>query len=287
MATASLNEVVPLHAVEDIQLVDEEQVWILDNGRRTEALPKVLAWNMKKQSVQSLYHVAAPAVLPGSFLSDLIVDPESSLLILSDPANGSNAALILLDRTSGVARRVLQGHSSVVPNRAVTLRPQVYGPRKRLDGTNTLPHTGVRALGMDVAAKWLYFTPMQSQQIYRLPMDLLRNPKTTDQALCQAVQAYAKIGPCLSFTIDEKNNIYVGDLDLLGIGVVAAKDQRYTPLVSDVRLLSPNGLTFGHDGKLYFFSRSVTAAPVEARLPTAMQHSIFRIKPLAEGPVGR
>jgi sugar lactone lactonase YvrE len=226
-------------------------------------------------------------VVPGSFLSDLVVDPESSLVILSDPANGSNAALIVLDRANGVSRRVLQGHSSVVPDRAVNLRPEVYGVRKRLDGTSTLPHTGVRALGMDADAKWLYYTPVQSQQLYRLPMEKLRDRKSTEEVLSAAVQPYAKIGPCLSFTLDKKNNVYVGDLDLLGISVVAAKDQSYTPLVSDVRLLSPNGLTFGHDGKLYFFSRSVAPAPVEARLPTSIQHSIFRIKPLAEGPVGR
>jgi hypothetical protein len=288
MATADAAEVVPLHAVEDLQVTDDGKVWILDNGRRSEAPAKVLAWDTDKQTVPSLYHIAAPAVVPGSFLSDLIVDPDSPLIIVSDPANGSNAALILLDRSSGISRRILQGHSSLIPDRSVALRPQAYGPRKRLDGSATLPHTGVRALGLDKGAKWLYYCPVQTRQLYRLPMALLRDRKKSEDTLRQAIQPYAQIGPCISFTLDEKNNAYIGDLELQGIGIVSGKDRNYSPFISDTRILFPNGLTFGHDGKLYFFSRSVTASTsISTQLPTPAQHSIFRLKPLAEGVAGR
>jgi hypothetical protein len=289
IARAEPSAPITLDAVEALHTDEDGIVWILDNGRRSEMPPKLVGWNDEDSLVYMVRALTSPATVPGSFLADFIIDPHSPLAVISDPANGTNAALILLDRTSGVARRVLQGHPSVIPNPTVSLAlPRGMAAVKRLDGTSVLPHAGVRPLALDRKAEWLYFAPVQSRHIFRLPMRLLRRGDTTGEALAKAVEQYAYKPPCSSFTIDTKGNIHLGDIESRAIGVIEAGKRGYRVIASDARLLWPDGLAFGHDGQLYFFSRSLMPSGASSKngvAPPAM-HEFYRVKPVAEGRAG-
>jgi sugar lactone lactonase YvrE len=158
---------------------------------------------------------------------------------------------------------------------------------KRLDGTALVPHGGVRSLVMDRKSQWLYFAAVQSRFVYRLPIALLRDPGVSDAKLASAIERYAGKPAAASLTIDAKNNLYVGDIQGRAIGVIDPDDREYRILSSDARLLWPDGLCFGQDGKLYFYSRS-QPAPDQARtgVPTAVEHRMFRMKALASGQPG-
>ncbi len=278
----------PLDAVEALQIDGDGIVWMLDNGRRSEVPAKFIAWELKKQRVQRVLYLAPPAVVPGSFAADFVIDPSSTLIFVSDPANGGNAGLIVLDRTTNIARRVLQGHPSLVPDLTVPLRVTRTGKEsKRLDGSPAVPHCGVRSLVIDRKSQWLYYAPVQSAAVYRLPVALLRDPKTPPEKLAAAVERYADKPAAASLAIDNKNNIYVGDIEGRAIGVIEAEHRQYRILAADARLVWPDGLCFGQDGKLYFFSRSQTAvaAPRDGVVPI-VEHGMFRMKPLAAGTPG-
>jgi hypothetical protein len=288
-ALAEKDAPILLDAVEALHTDKDGIIWLLDNGRRSEMPPKVLAWNDDDGVLKSQHVLVAPATVAGSYLADLVVDSESPLVILSDPANGPNAGLILLNRQSGVARRVLEGHSSMVPDPSAALKiPKGLTPPRRLDGSSPLPHSGVGALALDRKKEWLYYAPVQSRRLFRLPMRVLRKPGTSNEALAAAVETYCDKPPCSSFVIDSKNNIHLGDIESRAIGVIEASNRSYRVLASDARLLWPHGLCFGQDGKLYFFSRAAPSVALSG--PTsplsAGQHSVFRTKPLAEGRAG-
>ena len=278
----------PLDAVEALQTDPAGVVWMLDNGRRSELPPKVVGWNHEKQRVQQVIHLSPPAVVPGSFVADLLVDAFSPLIVISDPANGTNAALILLDRSTGIARRCLQGHPSLQPDPLVELRVTRTGQEtRRLDGSAMMPHCGVRPLAMDRKGQWLYFAAVQSRVIYRLPTALLRAADTSEEALAKAVEKYADKPAAASFTLDNKNNLYLGDLESRSISVIDPEHKTCRPITSDPRLVWPDGLCFGQDGKLYFFSRTqaTVAAPRDGRA-LGTEHSMFRMQPLAPGQPG-
>ncbi len=277
-----------LDAVEALQTDGDGLIWMLDNGRRSEMPPKIVAWDDDKDLVKQVRVLAPPATVPGSFLSDFVMDPDSPLVIISDPANGTNAALILLDRNTGVARRLLEGHTSVTPDPALTLKmPRGVTLPRRLDGAAVIPHRGVRALALDRRREWLYYCPVQSGALFRLPMKLLRKQAVSNEAVAAAVETYCSKPPCSSLVLDSKNNVYVGDIEGRAIGVIEAPKRAYRVLASDARLLWPDGLCFGQDGKLYFFSRIVSpTAPGGAGTLLPGQHSLFRAKPLAEGRAG-
>lgn len=280
---------VPLDAIEALQTDASGVVWMLDNGRRSEVPPKLIAWDNEKHRPNKVINLAPPATVPGSFLSDLSIDPGSQLAFISDPASGSNAALIVLDRSTGIARRLLQGHPSMVPDPSVPLRSTRTGKEtKRLDGTSTNAHTGVRPLVIDRKGQWLYYAAVQSRAVYRLPLTLLRENDVSNDKLMAAIERYAEKPAAASLTIDNKNNLYVGDIEGRAIGCIEADKRGYRVLASDARLVWPDGLCFGIDGKLYFVSRTQASVAPSSRTGPALpaEHCMFRLAPLAPGVPG-
>lgn len=287
-----------LDAVEGLQLGADGLIWMLDNGRRSEFTPKLIAWNYEKNRLQHLHYFGQPAVLPGSYLVDLVADPNLPFVYLSDPANGADAALIVLDRTTGLSRRVLQGHASVIPDPSVKPGATRGGAEaRRIDGALTVPHAGVDAIALDRKGEWLYYAPLRSDKLYRIKTEHLRSADLKPEKLAQEVQTYATKPPATSITLDNKGNVYVGDIEGRAIGVIDNDAKRtYRVLASDPRLIAPDGLCFGTDGKLYFFSRSQyvpNAAPGPSSAGTVSTggggsslHSLYRMKALAPGRAG-
>lgn len=285
MSQGDASASAPLDAIEALQCDAAGMVWLLDNGRRSEVPPKLVCWNLDKQKVQQVLYLSPPAVTPGSFVADLLVDANSPLIVISDPANGVNAALILLDRSTGVARRILQGHQALQPDKSVHLQVTRTGQEaRRLDGSTTLPHCGVRPLATDRKGQWLYFAPVQSHALYRLPMALLRQPGVGDEELAKALERYAEKPAAASLAVDNKNNVYVGDIEGRSISVIDPDKRQCQPLFSDPRLVWPDGLCFGQDGKLYLYSRTQVkvSAPRDGRV-TGVEHRMFKVQPLAPG----
>lgn len=289
MSDAADGEPLPLDAVEGMTLDADRVIWMLDNGRRGEVTPKVIGWNQEKRRLLSVHYLGQPAVVPGSFLADLAVDPSFPFIYITDPANGQNAALIVLDRSTGLARRVLQGHRSVIPDEAVPLSAgRQAGSARRLDGSQTFPHSGVDPLVLDRKGEWLYFAPIRSTQVYRIKTESLRAMDLDPARLAEKVEVWAEKPPATAMTLDVKGNLYLGDFEGHAVGVIENDKKRaYRVIASDPRLLWPDGLCFGADEKLYFFSRSSWARASLPSVPaTAVEHNLFRVQPLAAGRPG-
>lgn len=296
--TTSLSQGAPaealqLDAIEGVQCTDDGVVWMLDNGRRSELPPKVVAWDSGHARLQRVFNLAPPAVLTSSLLDDLTVDPEFPFVYLSDPANGTDAALLVLDTGTGLARRVLQGHPSVVP--VVGLDLSIDGKKletKRLDGSVADPMGGVNPLAIDRKGEWLYFGPLRSHKLYRVKTEHLRDPALSPDRLAGLVEEYAAKPLCDGITLDNKGNIYVSDLSAKAIGMISAGSKEYRILATDPRFLWPDGLCFGADGRLYFFTNATKAIPPSVRgtLSTVPGEQptnyLFRLQTPGSGRVG-
>ncbi|TLD68491.1 hypothetical protein FEM03_22575 [Phragmitibacter flavus] len=292
VSQAAPGDPLQLDAIEGMQADKHGIVWMIDHGRRSEITPKVVAWDYDKNRLQRVIHLGAPAILPSSLLDDLVLDPETPFIYIGDPASGPDAALIVLDLNTGMARRVLQGHPSVLANPGLELiidhQPQVT---KRLDGTITDPQGGINPIAIDRKGEWLYFGPMRSTWLFRIRTEHLRNDLLSAEQLASHVEQYASKPLCNGITIDAKNNIYVSDLAAKSIGMITAGSKQYTHLITDPRLLWPDGLCFGTDGKLYFFNNAsklynVGAAIAPLGSPPPATNYLFRIQTPASGRVG-
>ena len=291
LSQAGPGEALQFDAIEGIQCADDGVVWMLDNGRRSELPPKVIAWDSGHNRLQRVFNLAPPAVMPTSLLDDVVMDREAPFLYLSDPANGTDAALIVLDTTTGLARRVLQGHPSVVP--VVGLDLSIDGHKletKRLDGTVADPVGGVNPLALDRKGEWLYFGPLRSHKLYRVKTEYLRDATMSPDRLAGLVEEYSAKPLCDGITLDSKGNVYVSDLTLKGIGMIATGSKEYRILASDPRFLWPDGLCFGADGRLYFYTNAGKTIPPgsSSASPTGepTTNYLFRLQTPASGKVG-
>lgn len=281
-----------LDAVEGLHTDKDGLVWMVDNGRRSELPPKLVAWDFDQGRLERVFNLAAPAVLPDSLLHDLAVDPGASFACLSDAANGVDAALIVVDTRTGLARRVLQGHPSVVPEEGTQL--EIDGQRHqmvRLDGSVANSQGGVAAIALDRKGEWLYFGPMRSRRLYRVRAEHLRNASLSSAQLAGLVEEYATKPVCNGISLDNKGNIYVSDVSAKGIGMIAAGTKQYRLLATDSRVQWPDGLCFGTDGKLYFFTNSRKGrlretSSLVSSTETPPTNYLFRLQTPASGRVG-
>ena len=135
-------------------------VWMLDDGMRSGVTPKLVGWDTKTDKLHRVIYLPAPIAPKDAFVNDFTVDSRHNRIFIVDPAGGANAAFIVVDLETGAARRVLEGHPSVVPEKVDLI---IDGrPIQVKDATGHLvrPRIGVDPVTEDLQNEWVYFGPM-------------------------------------------------------------------------------------------------------------------------------
>lgn len=287
-ATVLSSTAVPLAAdvelgtVLGVQADPQGDLWLLDYA----SPPRLI--RMHADGAPSRVYDLRDVTPDDQFVNDLVVDRAQDTVVIADPAGGENAALIVVNISDGSARRVLEGHVSVVAEpvdlvidgRALTVT--------RPDGTTARPHVGVNPIAADVTFEWLYFGPMHGHSMYRVPMAALRDASLSEPELRAKVERYADKPICDGIAIDEAGTIYLGDLAHDAIGIITP-DRQYQVLATDPRLSWADAFSFGPDGRLYTVANQLHRSPplnggVNEATPPFL---VMSIQPLAPGPVGR
>lgn len=263
-------------------------VWMLDNGRRSDIPPKLVAWDTKRDQLHRVIVLNSQALSQRSFLKNLVIDPVAPYIFISDPADGISSALIVVNIETGVSRRVLQGHSStqMEPNIHLQLEGRSVIVR-RPDGGIANPLTGVSPIAIDRKGEWLYYGPRNGSSLFRIKTDFLRRNDVPASSLESQVKGVSPKPICDSIAIDSKGRIYFGDISRGTIDYVSP-DEEYLNLrlhIEDPRIIWPGGLIIGYDGNLYFFSNQLHRTPFfnGGKDITAPPFSIFKGRPLPAG----
>jgi sugar lactone lactonase YvrE len=152
------------------------------------------------------------------------------------------------------------------------------------------PLSGVNPITVDKKGRYLFFGPMNSQILYKVETEDLRNPDLLEQELVGRLKRVTGQKPIASsMSIDSKGNIYFADIQRQAITFISVADQRLHSLVTDPRILWPDGLCFGADGKLHFFASQLNRAAIfnEGKDQSHPPFWVFKIKALSSGAVGR
>ena len=290
LATFSAGEPLSLDSVLGLRCDSAGNLWLLDNGMREKSTPKLIAFNTETGNLTQVIWLPSTVTRPDSFLNDLVVDESSRHVYIADPAGGANAALIVVDLSTGSARRVLEGHRSVVPEAGVELAiGGDFVEIKRPDGTTFRPAVGVNPIGADVANEWLYFGPMHGTMLYRTPTAVLRDTTLAPEALAGKAEEYAKRPISDGITIDKEGNIYISDVASNAVGVIKGATRQYETVAMNAAISWPDAFSYGPDGRLYVVANqlhksAVLNAGVDETKPPFL---IFSFKPFAPGVVGR
>ncbi|GLI94411.1 hypothetical protein LMG27198_34030 [Methylocystis echinoides] len=255
---------------------------------RSGVTPKLVAWDTTTNQLSRVIYLPPPIAPKDAFVNDFTIDGRHKKIFIADPAGGANAALIVVDIATGAARRVLEGHRSVVPENvdlAIDGRPiQVKGANGQL----VTPHIGVNPITEDLENEWVYFGPMHGLSLYRVKAEDLTNESIDAPTLASRVERYSAKPICDGITIDKDNNIYLGNLAENAIGVIKS-DRSYQQLAKSDQLSWVDSFSFGPDGRLYAVvnqlhrSAALNGGENVAKAP----YFLVEVRALAAGLAGR
>jgi len=288
MSATDSTATIKLDSVLGIRSDSNGTVWMLDNGMRSGVTPKLVGWNTKTNKLQRLIYLPAPITPKDAFVNDFALDANHNHAFISDPAGGANAALIVVNLSTGAARRVLEGHHSVVPENVDLVIDNVPIQVKTPSGELVKPHIGVNPITEDLANEWVYFGPMHGLSLYRIKAADLINESLTPQELARHVEHYSDKPISDGISIDENNNIYLGDLANNAIGVIDP-NRKYRQLAQCPRLPWVDSFSFGANGQLYAVvnrlhrSAMLNGGDNQSKPP----YFLLKVKALAAGLPGR
>ena len=279
---------VTLHSVLGIQSDSKGIVWMLDNGMRGSATPKLVAWDTRQERLHKVIILPEPVTPSDAFVNDLAIDETHDSIDISDPAGGDNAALIVVDISSGDARRVLQGHPSVVPEDLDLIIAGEAVEIRQADGATVRPRVGANPIALDAGNEWLYYGPMHGTSLYRIRVGDLLDTDIEAGALAGKVERYGRKPISDGISIDNDGNVYITDLANNAIGVID-HSREYRIYIMDKRLSWPDALSFGPDNRLYTVSNQLhKSALLHGGEETAKPpYYIFSFTALAAGVSGR
>lgn len=263
---------------------DGHIVWMLDNGRRSGKSPKLVAWDTKKDKLHRIIPLS-PAATKSSILMNLVLDPDAPFIYISDPADGVDSAIIVVNLETNLSRRVLQGHDSVRRDPGVSIILDGRAVQAiRADGKVATPLSGASPFALDRKGEWLYYGPRNSTTLYRIKTDLLKRSDLVAETLNAHVKGFSPKPVCDSIVIDSKKRIYFSDIGNSAVTYVTPDDGylKIHSLVKDSRMVWPGGLLIGTDGHLHFFCNQLNRSPMfnKGRNQTSSPYYLFKIKPL-------
>jgi sugar lactone lactonase YvrE len=261
-----------------LQADAQQIVWFLDNGMRGGGTPKLVAWDLRIRAVHKIVPLPPPATVPSSFVNDLAVDRNNESVYIADPAGGANAALIVVDLKTGKARRVLEGHASVVPEEIDLVVDGKAIERKLPDGTLVRPRIGVNPVALDRFNYWLYYGPMHATSLYRVRTGDLRNASMDAGDLALRVERYSEKPICDGMTMDRAGRIYVTEVGANAVGIIRS-DRIYQRWIEDPRLSWPDAFAFDPNGRIYIVANQLHRTAVLNGGVEAVQRPfpIFRV----------
>lgn len=265
-------------------IVDKEGIfWFIDTIWGKDAMGRVIGWDINKNELYKIFYIARPIVNDAYILNDMAVDRDNEAIYITETADATTSALLVLDLKTGLVRRVLNGSFATIPEDKPII---IDGKTLTMQGKEA--RVGVNPITIDVNNEWVYFSPMSGETLYRVRTKDLNNQSLTDKALTARVENYAKKPMGDGITMDADNNIYVSDLSNNAIGVITP-DRKYKILHQDDHFLSwVEGFSTAGDAGIYATTNQLHKSPAfNNEKPTPNKFYIMQFKSLGEATIGR
>ncbi|MBP0904270.1 L-dopachrome tautomerase-related protein [Mariniflexile gromovii] len=220
-------------------------LWIVDTG--TPAMGqnplsgnalKLVVIDIKTNTVHQIIPLSEIAK-PSTFIGDLRI--WGNTIYLTD---AGEPALIILDKTTGKGRRVLENHSSTTDILPIKAEGKIMKDQK---GNEVIIHADQLEISPD--GKWLYFQPA-SGPLCRVETQYLNDENLSKKDLTSKVELFYKTPSTGGTAIDANGNIYVSDVNKSEI-IKISPEGKESLIIKDKRLLWADALWIDDNGYLW------------------------------------
>jgi sugar lactone lactonase YvrE len=265
-----------------VRIDRQERLWVLDYGSYgITGQPRILAFSLKTNELVDHYDFPSSVAGMLSMLNDFQVDPQGRKIYIAETSLfRRRPAIIVYDVENRTARRVLEGHSSVLPKNYLM---NAAGRDMTILGLVTLK-IGVDSIALDRQGEWLYYAPVSDDRMYRIATRDLNDESLSPGTLGEKVEVWGRKTLSDGITTDVEGNVYLSDMEHSAV-LQLRPDHKLVTLLKDERLRWPDGFSFGPDGWLYVTCSALHQVILEpsSEVRAHAPYQIFRFKP---GPAG-
>lgn len=262
----------------------QNRLWSIDHGFHGLRGARLIAIDLDDGKILLDYRFPKDIAPAGSFLQDVQVSADGATVVIADASFfRQQPALIVIDVTTGDARRVLAGDVSVTAENTLiraggaemTFLGGIYTLRGGIDGI---------ALGPE----WLYFAALNGSGLYRARLADVRNDNLSAADLASRVERVADKPLSDGLSIDVDGNVYVTDVEHNAVSIVGT-DGRLQTLVRSTDIRWPDALSFGPDGWLYVADSALQDVILKSRrhIDAHGPFAIYRINTGTDGYPGQ
>ncbi|ETW82753.1 hypothetical protein HETIRDRAFT_450516 [Heterobasidion irregulare TC 32-1] len=275
-----------LISVQSVVVDALDRVWALDTGRPlvngqmvlgSQGGPKLVGFDQNGTKVANLV-LPAGVAFPDSYLNDVRFDLRASTLpagkgvaYVTDSSNEGRNGIIVIDLGTGNAWRHLD---SIALTRADSDFKSSYNGRPfqvvtqgPTPGIFSRFTTGSDGIALSNDGKFLYFSPLASRRLYRVPTSLLlvQPGPATPNAVNAAIAGTQFLGELSSHAdgleTDADGLIYVSAPEHNAITIFQPETGISETLVKDPRIQWPDTLSVATNNRLYFTSNQYFLQP--------------------------
>jgi hypothetical protein len=249
-------------SIQGLRCGENDRIYALDTGSTdlSGCNPKRAAlWILDAHagSVLKRHAFSSDVLLPSSYLIDFALDSRHGVAYLLDAGRDPPNALIVLNLSTGRARRVLNDHPSlrISPSSG---RRGLLANRKPLLVRDTRGHAqpvqaGAIGIALHSEGHTLYWS--KPDTLYSIDTRLLLDPQASAAQLDAAIRTW----PVRSFASDglahdRKGHILLTDVTHNGVQRLSPALGNYELLVSDPRISWPDAIALGPDESIYVTS---------------------------------
>ncbi len=240
----------------------QNRLWTLDTAQQGMGDVRLMAFDLNSGEVVHDHIFDRNIAQPLSFLNDFQVSADGDTVYIADVSFfRKNPALVVYDVPSQTARRLLEGHESVVPQdwivRTDIKEMTFYGGLIALK-------PGVDGIALSKDDQWIYYGAMTHDTLYRVRTSDLRDESLSAADLANRVEAVGKKPLNDGLSIDVENNVYITAVEHNGI-IRMRPDGTLETLIEDDRVRWADGISYGGDGFIYFTDSAIPDLMLQSR----------------------
>ncbi|MDX1480042.1 MAG: L-dopachrome tautomerase-related protein [Woeseiaceae bacterium] len=237
----------------------DNRLWTIDHGQHGLREPRLLGFDLSNGEVVHDRRFGNDVAPAGSMLQDLRVSGDGRWIFIADASVvRQSPALIVYDRRSGQARRVLEKHPSVLPEDYLI---RAGGTDMRWLGGLISLRIGVDGLALDETNGWLYYGAINHSGLFRLPLAALTDAALPDARRVAQIERVADKPLSDGLAAGPAGEVYVTDVEHGAI--MRYREGRLQTLLRSERIRWADGLALGPGSDLYIAD-------------SALQHLVLR-----------
>ncbi len=253
------------------------RLWTIDHGNHGAADVRLLAFDLRTDSLVHDYVFSREVAELGSFFNDLSVTPDGRYVFIADVSFFRKApSLVVYDTREKKARSLLDDHPSVAGEGYVPVAP---AKKMRFFGGLVDLMPGIDGLDLSPDGRYVYYAPMTHSGLFRLPVAAAADFDRPPAAVAEQVERVADKPLSDGIRVDTAGRVLVTDIEHRGIYLVDPDGENYT-LLRDERIRWADGLSFGSDGYWYLADSAIPEQMLQSKkhIQEEAPYYVFRFR---------